>query len=75
MVLKNSNTLQIQNLLTMGAKKIKNKLNTFYSQSTKLGTKANRSKKKKKSCKQQQFKSNSYHTNVCHLELTFCLLF
>lgn len=73
MVLKNSNTLQIQSLLTMGANKIKNKLNTFYSQSTKLGTKANRSKKK--SCKQQQFKSNSYHTNVCHLELTFCLLF
>lgn len=74
MVLKNSNTLQIQSLLTMGANKIKNKLNTLYSQSTKLGTKANRSKKKK-SCKQQQFKSNSYHTNVCHLELTFCLLF
>lgn len=48
MVLKNSNTLQIQSLLTMGANKIKNKLNTFYSQSTKLGTKANRSKKKKK---------------------------
>lgn len=47
MVLKNANTLQIQSLLTMGANKIKNKLNTFYSQSTKLGTKANRSKKKK----------------------------
>lgn len=46
MVLKNSNTLQIQSLLTMGANKIKNKLNMFYSQSTKLGTKANRSKKK-----------------------------
>lgn len=73
MVLKNFNTLQIQSLLTMGANKIKNKLNISYSQSTKLGTKANRFFLK--SCKQQQFKSNSYHTNVCHLELTFCLLF